>query len=76
MYLLQFLNEEVVLDLSVSSYFGNSTISKQNNFVEVFKVFNRVSDEKSRFLFEFTQEQLVKKFFRNVFIKGGDGIIH
>ena len=68
MYLPQFFNEEVVLDLSVSAHFGNTAFSKQNYFVEVLKVLNGVCDENSCFLFQFAQEELVENLFHDFFI--------
>jgi hypothetical protein len=68
MYLLQFLNKYVVLDLSVSTHFGNAAFSKQNYFVELFKELNGMSCENSRFILEFAQEKFVENLFRNVFI--------
>lgn len=68
MYLLQLLNEEVVLDLSVSTHFGNAAFSKQDNFVEVLKILNGVCDKNSRFLLKFSQEKLVEDLFHDVFI--------
>ena len=68
MYLLQFLDEEVILDLFICAHFGNSTLSHQTYLVKVLQILNGMSDKDARFGSEFTQEKVVEDLFHDVFI--------